>query len=396
MAVKDADVAIVGAGAWGASALWRLAERGVKAIAFDAQAVPNVYGSTHGHTRLFRVACHEHADLTPVARRARDLFRELEAKQDADLLHQSGLLSIGPEGGRAIRNGTSATQAAGVKVTRFTVEELRERYPQHANLGDNYVGLLDHEAGYVRAEHAMIATVAQARAVGGTLFEGTKVLDVVEDGDGVLVRTADRDFRVGQVILAGGAWMSKMQDIVDLKPVRAPLFWWEPRENPEQFAIENFPAFIRHYDDENTLWGHGITADAPVKLGASYDRNARMYVDPDKVLRGVRPLVDWKTLADVLPTAVPGLEPTPVIAQPCLITESPDGQFVIGRHPDRPRIVMAGGCHGHGFKHAPAIGELLAQITLEEEVFTNIDFMRPDRFRNATTAASLQPVATQV
>jgi sarcosine oxidase len=376
-----ADVAIVGAGAWGASALWRLAERGVSAIAFDAQTVPNVYGSTHGHTRLFRVACHEHVDLTPVAQRARDLWRELETKQDADLLRQSGLLSIGPEGGRAIRNGTSATRLADVEVTRLTIDELHERYPQHANLDDDYVGLLDHEAGYVRAEYAMTAIAAQARAVGGTLFESVKVLDVVEDGDGMLVRTADRDFRAGQVILASGAWMSKMQDVVDLRPVRAPLFWWEPRENPEEFAVENFPAFIRHYDDENTLWGHGSTPEAPVKLGASYDRLARMYVDPDTVLRGVRPLVDWKTIADVLPTVVPGLKPTPVVAQPCMITESPDGQFVVGRHPDRPRVVIAGGDHGHGFKHAPAIGELLAQIVLEEDVFTDIGFMRPDRFR---------------
>ncbi|MFD5858775.1 N-methyl-L-tryptophan oxidase [Streptomyces chartreusis] len=381
MAVKDADVAIIGAGAWGVSALWRLAERGVKAIAFDAQTVPNVYGSTHGHTRLFRVACHEHVDLTPVARRARDLWRELETKQNVDLLHQSGLLSIGPEGGRAIRNGTAATQLAGVKVTRFTIDELRERYPQHANLGDHYVGLLDHEAGYLSAELAMTATAIQARALGGTLLEGTKVLDVAEDGGEMLVRTADRSFRVGQVILSSGAWMSKMQDVVDLKPVRAPLFWWEPRENREEFAVESFPPFIRHYDDENTLWGHGSTADAPVKLGASYDRLARTYVDPDTVQRGMRPLVDWKTIADVLPTVFPGLDPTPVVAQPCMITESPDGQFVVGRHPDRPRVVLAGGCHGHGFKHAPALGELLAQIVLEEDVFTGIDFMRPDRFR---------------
>ena len=383
MVVKDADVAVIGAGAWGASALWRLAERGVSVIAFEAQTVPNVYGSTHGHTRLFRIACHEHADLTPVARRARDLWRELEQKQNADLLHQTGLLSIGPVGGRAIRNGTSATELAGVQVSTFTVEELREKYPQHANLGDNYVGLLDHEAGAVRAEHAMVATAAAARAAGGTLFEGTKVTEVIEDGDGMLVRTADRDFHVDQVILASGAWMSKMQDVVELKPVRAPLFWWEPRDgvDPAEFAIENFPAFIRHYDDENTLWGHGSTPEAPVKLGASYDRLARTYVDPDKVLRGMRPGVDWKTIADVLPTAVPGLDPTPVVAQPCMVTESPDGQFVIGRHPDRPRVILAGGDHGHGFKHAPAIGELLTQITLGEDTFTDITFMNPTRFR---------------
>lgn len=380
MTTKDADIAIVGAGAWGSNALWRLAQRGVKVIGFDSQSVPHPYGSSHGHTRLFRVACHEHVDLTPVARRARDLWLELGAVQGVELLDQTGLLSIGPEGGRALRNGSTATERAGVRVSHLTIDDLREQYPQHANLGDHYVGLLDHEAGTLRAEHAVTAAVRAAREAGATLHENTKVLDIAEDGDGVLIQTDGRTYRVDQVILASGAWMSKMQQVVELRPVRAPLFWWEAREDPDAFSIERFPAFIRHYDDEHTLWGHGSTPEAPVKLGASYDERARMYVDPDTVLRAMRPQVDWTTLADVLPTAIPGLNPTPVLAAPCMVTETPDGQFVIGRHPHRPRVILAGGCHGHGFKHASAIGELLAQIALGEDTFTDIDFMRPDRF----------------
>lgn len=377
----DADVAIVGAGAWGTAALWRLAERGVKAIAFDAQAVPNVYGSSHGHTRLFRVACHEHVDLTPVARRAKELWIELSADQKTDLLHETGVLSIGPEDGRAIKNVRKAVAYAGVDVTQFTIEELREKYPQHANLGDHYIGILDHEAGYVRAEEGIISAARAATSRGAELFEQTAVIDVVDDGEGVIVRTAARDFRVGQVILSSGAWMTKMQDVVPLTAVRAPMLWWEAEDASEDFALENFPAFIRHYDDEHTLWGHGSTADTPVKLGPSFDEYSRMLIDPDQMLRGVRPGVDWTTVASVLPWAVPGLRNVPALVAPCLVTESPDMQFVIGRHPDRPHVILAGGCSGHGFKHAPAVGELLAQIATGEELFTDIEFMHPARFR---------------
>ncbi|MGO4235884.1 N-methyl-L-tryptophan oxidase [Pseudarthrobacter sp. YAF2] len=381
MAVKDADVAIVGTGAWGSSALWRLAERGVNAIAFDAQSVPNVYGSSHGHTRLFRVACHEHVDLTPVARRAKELWLDLSADQGADLLHETGVLSIGPEDGRAIRNVRKAVAYAGVDVTTYTIDEVREKFPQHANLGDHYIGIMDHEAGFVRAEASIRAAVAAATARGARLFDRTAVLDVIDDGDAVIVRTGARDFRVGQVILSSGAWMTKMQDVVPLKAVRAPMLWWEAKDAPEEFSLKNFPAFIRHYDDQHTLWGHGSTPEAPVKLGPSFDEHSRMVVDPDQTLRGVRPGVDWATVGSILPWAVPGLQSAPVLAAPCLVTESPDMQFVIGRHPDRSRIVLAGGCSGHGFKHASAVGELLAQIVSGEELFTDIAFMRPDRFR---------------
>ncbi|MEU1259322.1 N-methyl-L-tryptophan oxidase [Streptomyces chartreusis] len=381
MTAKDADVGVVGTGAWGVNALWRLAARGVKVIGFDTQAVPNPYGSTHGRTRLFRVACHEHVALTPIARRARDLWYELSKAQGVELLTQTGLLSIGPEGGRALGNMTKAATAAGTELTRFAVDELRERWPQHANLADHWVGIFDHEAGTVRVEEAVTAAAAAARGAGATLYENTKVLDILDDGDGVIVRTEDHDYRVGQVILASGAWMARMQDIVKLKPVRVPLFWWQARHSSHEFKIERFPAFIRHYDDEHTIWGHGSnTGDGLVKVGASSDSNF-MYVDPDTVLRGIRPHIDWKTLSDVLPMAIPGLSPTPVLAAPCMITESPDGQFVIGRHPDRPNVILAGGCDGHGYKHATAIGEILAQFAVDEPSFTDIDFMRPDRFR---------------
>lgn len=381
MAHYDAEVAIVGSGAWGTSALWRLSERGVRAIAFDAQTVPNVYGSSHGHTRLFRVACHEHVDLTPVARRAKELWLELSADQGTDLLHETGVLSIGPEDGRAIRNVRKAVAYAGVDVTQFTIDEVRERYPQHANLGNHYIGILDHEAGFVRAEESITAAAAAATSRGSQIFEQTAVTDIVDDGGGVIVRTAARDFRVGQVILSSGAWMTKMQDVVPLTAVRAPMLWWEAKEAPEEFGIDRFPAFIRHYDDDHTLWGHGSTADAPVKLGPSFDQHSRMLIDPDQVLRGVRPGVDWATVAGVLPWAIPGLKNAPALAAPCLVTESPDMQFVIGRHPDRPRVVLAGGCSGHGFKHASAVGELLAQLVTGEDTFSDIGFMSPDRFR---------------
>ncbi|RWZ52662.1 N-methyl-L-tryptophan oxidase [Labedella phragmitis] len=380
MTALDADVAVIGLGSWGASALWRLAGRGVSVIGFEANRIAHPYGSSHGHTRLFRVACHEHPGLTPVARLARDLWYELGATSGTELLHQTGAISIGPRGGRALGNTATALAESGVDAEWRTIGELRETYPQHAALPDHYEGIWDAESGYVLVEDALVAAVDAALAAGATVYDRTAVTRVEPDGDTVIVGTADRTFRVGQVVLAAGPWMSIMQDLVTLTAYRAPMLWWRPTESPEDFELDRFPAFIRHYDEENTIWGHGSIGDIPVKAGLSNDPRSKIAVHPDHLERSVRPDRDWGGSAAVLDWAVPGLGRAPYEVAPCMITESPDKQFVVGRTPGAERIVLAGGCSGHGYKHATAIGEILARIVTEEERVVETDFMDPLRF----------------
>jgi len=382
MSALDADVAVVGTGAWGSSALWRLARRGLRVLGFDTQAVPHPYGSSHGKTRMFRVLCHEHPGLTPVAQRARDLWIELGELSGERFLAQSGMLTIGPETGSAIRNTTIAAQKAGVALTHYTVDEVRERWPQHGSLEEHYVGIFDSTAGTVLVEEALLAAVRAAREAGAVVHENTKVLDVIGDGDAVILRTEDRDYRVSQVVLSAGAWMPKLAKSFPFQPRRNPMYWWKPKSEPEAFAIDRFPAFSRHFDETHRIWGHGVLEGMEhLKVGASDDPLTNYAVDPDTMSRGMNPHVDWSLLSGVLPRTIPGLDPTPILTAPCVITKTPDEQFIVGRHPEQPRVIVAGGDSGHGFKHAPAIGELLAQIVVGEELFADIDFMAPDRFQ---------------
>lgn len=287
---------------------------------------------------------------------------------------------MGPRGGRALGNTATALAESGVDAEWRTIGELRETYPQHAGLPDHYEGIWDAESGYVLVEDALVAAVDAALAAGATVYDRTAVTRVEPDGDAVIVGTADRTFRVGQVVLAAGPWMSIMQDLVTLTAYRAPMLWWRPTESPEDFELDRFPAFIRHYDEENTIWGHGSIGDIPVKAGLSNDPRSKIAVHPDHLERSVRPDRDWGGSAAVLDWAVPGLGRAPYEVAPCMITESPDKQFVVGRTPGAERIVLAGGCSGHGYKHATAIGEILARIVTEEERVVETDFMDPLRF----------------
>lgn len=200
--MTDADV-VVGLGAWGSAALWRLAARGVDVLGIEAASVPNPYGSSHGHTRLFRVACHEHVCLTPLARRARDLLHELGDRTGERLLEQTGAISIGPPGGRALGEVTKALAAADIDAVELTVSELRERFPQHAGLSDHYAGVWDAEAGFVRVEASITAAVQEAQQLGARVWDRTVVTDVQVAGGRVEVSTAARTVTARQVVLAG-------------------------------------------------------------------------------------------------------------------------------------------------------------------------------------------------
>jgi sarcosine oxidase len=125
------------------------------------------------------------------------------------------------------------------------------------------------------------------------------------------------------------------------------------------------------------LWGHGSDEDFLVKVGldgAERDRD----VDPDELDRYIHPRKDIAELSAAIATSFPELDPEPVKLMPCMVTDSPDGQFLVGRYDER--VVIAGGDSGHGFKHCAGVGELLAQLTTKETPYTDVSFIDPLRF----------------
>ena len=123
----------------------------------------------------------------------------------------------------------------------------------------------------------------------------------------------------------------------------------------------------------------GLALSACSSGGAFEDAEA------DTVDRYIHPAADYGKLSAAVARAFPGLDPTPAKAIACMVTNSPDRQFVIGHPGGDTRVVVAGGDSGHGFKHAPAIGELLAQLAVGDEPFTDIAFMSPDRAYDGTS-----------
>lgn len=380
MALVDAEVAVVGLGAMGSAALWRLAVRGVDVLGFERFDPGHHLGSSHGATRLFRTACMEHPELVPLAQTSLTLWRELEQASSRRLLDLTGGLMIGAPHSRVVAGTLAAASAHGIDVRTLSAAELADEFPQHANLPGHHVAVRDPMAGVVRPEAGVVAATDAARTAGATVFVRTGVDGIELVDDGVLVRTPVRDFRVRQVVVTAGPWLGKLVPELPLEPIRTPMTWFAPREStPHRFDLDAFPVFIRALDDGHVIWGHGAVDGHPAKVGPEDDPDLYQSIDPDLCDRGISAR-DHHLVGRLVAAALPGLDPTPVRTTTCMVTRSPDGLFQLGRPRDDPRLVVGGGCSGHAFKHATGIGETLARITCAEDPFVDLGFVHPDRF----------------
>ena len=381
MEIIGKDVVVIGLGAFGSAALWRLAHRGVDVAGIERHGIGHHLGSSHGLTRLFRVACQEHPGLAPIALKSLELWTGLGNETGQRLVHQSGCLSVGGPDSRPVTGATAAAAAAGLPVQELSHTELLARQAQYAGLADADVAVWDPGAGICYPERNIRAHTAAAQRLGAEVYPHTMVVGIEPGQDGVTVRTPTVEFRAAQVVVAAGAWLGTLVPGLQLAPRRTPQFWFRPRDpGSGQFALDRFPAFIWDRPDGGSLWGHGSAEDYGIKIGPEPVMSDSAGIDPEEMDRYIHLDTDIDALTTHVAQAFPGLDPRPVKAITCMVTDSADGQFLVGRLPGQPRVIVAGGDSGHGFKHAAGIGELLAQLITGQRAYCQTEFLDPARF----------------
>lgn len=372
----DAEVVVIGLGAVGASAAWQLAARGIDTIAIEQFEPGHDRGGSHGRTRLFRVACLEHPTLAPIARRARELWRELEALSGETLLTTTGGIMIGEPDSRIIAGTVRAAEQHNVAIERLDASQIAERFPAHARIDDGQVGVWDPEAGILRPEAAIRAAVQAAAAAGADVRVGTRVLSIAPDDSGVTVRTDRGNVRAARVAVTAGGWIDRFVPL-PLTPHRQLMTWFRARQGARA-DLDVLPVFIRRVPGTPSwVWGHGALAgEFDAKVGPEFD-GPFPRDDPDAIDRTVH-AGETDGIRDLVAATFPALEPAPSAVTTCIMTHTPDGQFMVGWTPD-PRVTVGGGCSGHSFKHAAALGELVAQHTVSEPRFVDDGFLDPRR-----------------
>jgi sarcosine oxidase len=359
----------------GAATGWRLANRGVQVVCFDRHSPPHSLGSTHGESRITRTAYYEGEWYVPLLQETFSLWRELEEVSGATLLTMTGALMIGSPSADAITGALAAATTHGLDARLMDAEELRHNYPGHVvRAGD--VAILDAQAGFVRPEAAMTAMIDRMVVLGGEIRRGVVVKHLSAQGDQVEVTTDEMRESFDGVVIAAGPWMPELAPWLPLAVERQVNAWLEIEPGADWLTPERFPVFIRQTSELGDIYGVPTLDGMSVKVARHHGGDQ---TDPDSIRREVTD-AELDPLRAFAATYLRGVTNRVTKTAVCMYTNTPDGGFVIDLHPEDSRIVVISACSGHGFKFAPVVGDIAADLACERRTSRDISRFTVARF----------------
>jgi len=371
------DVIVVGGGGIGAAAACHLARSGASVLVLDRFPIAHALGSSHGQTRLIRLAYFEHPDYVPLLRRSYELWRELEQSTGRTLLVENGLLMAGPPDGEVIAGSIRSAEIHDLAIERLTTTEAMERFPVFS-LPDDWSVVYEPRGGHLFVEDCVRAHVDEAIRAGARFDIGSAVRAWRSDGRDAVVETDRGDFQAHRLVLAPGAWAAGLLRLsaVRLDVLRKSLFWYRPRpEAAETFSPDRLPCFA--FDmAEGFFYGFPAIDGRGVKVAEH--TGGRTVSDPLAVDRGIDD-GERRSVEDAVARRIPSLGRDLADHAACLYTMSPDRHFLVGLHPEHDGVTIAAGFSGHGFKFATVIGEAVADLALHGQTDQPVRFLSPAR-----------------
>jgi sarcosine oxidase len=379
------DTIVVGLGAMGSASVYQLAKMGVSVLGIDQYASPHGYGSSHGDTRITREAIGEGDHFIPLARRSHELWRDIEKETGEMLFVQSGLLMLSSDAVTVRNHGTDileetirAARVHGILHTELTNSDLCTRYPQ-LNFG-NEKGYYEPGAGYLRPEACVRAQLTLAQKYGADIHAGERMDRYVETDSGVVVYTDRGMYRCKNLIIAAGPWVGELlgDRYLDVcKVYRQVLYWFdiEP-EYFERYVPERFPAFVWALPGDGYA-AYGFPALDGPRGGFKIATESLVETTSPQTLDGTVHETEKEHMFNTyIKPYFKGVTSTCLRAEVCMYTVMPDFGFVIDHVPNSNRVIAVSACSGHGFKHSPAIGEMVAHMVqnipyaIDAEVFS--------------------------
>jgi sarcosine oxidase len=356
-------VAVIGGGAMGAATSWRLKKRGADVVVFDRFSPPHAEGSTHGESRIIRTAYFEGAYYVPLLREAFGLWEELESVSGSRVLTMTGALYIGAATSEAVVGAQESARQHGLDIDVLSAAELRKRYRGHAPK-DGDVAVLDRQAGILNPEAAVAAMLRHGGEV-RTDHRVESIASLVDEYDAVVV--------------AAGPWMRELIDWLPLRVERQVHAWLSIAKDADWFTPDKFPVFIRQTDQFGDVYGFPTLDGASVKVGRHHDGD---YTDPEHIRRRVDD-TDLDPLRLMAATYLRGVSGHVRRTLTCMYTNTPDHDFVIDFLPRDRRVVVVSACSGHGFKFAPIVGDIAADLVLDGSTRRDISHFRAARFASS-------------
>jgi glycine/D-amino acid oxidase-like deaminating enzyme len=340
------SVVIVGAGTFGASLAWWLARAGDAVTLVDQFEPGDPRATSGGESRLIRCGHGPDAGYTASARRARTLWRELEAESGEELLVESGLIWLAHREDGWEEQSAQTLTAQGIPCERLAPEEGARFFPSFDPSGLAFL-LHEPEAGVLRAQRAVQALARRAAAHGATVERARAT------PDGERVRLDDgRTLEADVVVWSCGPWLGGLfPRAIPIRSTRQELFFYDGGPAWREPTVPAYVDFDQAIYGTRDLDGHGVKA-APDFDGPPLDPDAPLPPCTDASEAIARAF---------LAARFPALAQAPLQGSKCCRYElTPDAHFVAAPLPEHPSVWLLGGGSGHGFKHGPAIAERVA------------------------------------
>jgi sarcosine oxidase len=358
MSDNSYDVIVVGVGGMGSASAFELARRGRRVLGLEQFALGHDQGSSHGHTRIIRTAYYEHPDYVPLVRRAFERWYDLEQRLGRHLLTECACLSVGAPDSELIEGVRLSAGQHRLPVEDLSATELRDRFPAFRFDG-RYVGLLERSAGFLYVDECVRAHVDAARSAGATVHDNEPVRTWRATAAGVEVETDRARYRAAKLVLTAGPWAPRLLAGwgARLRVMRQVVLWFGPRA-AAAFRRDVFPIYIAD-TPEGYIYGLPMLDAHGVKIARHY--GAPELAGPSEVDRNAT-AADETTVRRFLREHLPGADGPCNRRSVCIYTLTPDRHFILDVHPEYATVAIAAGFSGHGFKFAPVVGEIMADL----------------------------------
>ena len=358
---KTHDVAVIGAGVFGAWSAYHLQQAGKSVALIDAYGPSNSRASSGGESRIIRMGYGPNELYTRWSMRSLELWKEFFQRAGKPLFHRTGVLWMNHEGDQYSLDTLVMLQKVKVPHQKLSRSELEKAYPQIA-FGKVTWGILEPESGALMARRAVQAVVEEIVRNGGEYRlgaaaqpKGQKKLAAVTTSNGEIISA-------GTYVFACGPWLPKVfPDLLQgrIRPTRQEVFFFGIPPGDTRFSPPAMPVWI---DAKDEFYGFPDLESRGFKI--ALDRHGPAH-DPDTTSRVVTP-EQLREVRELLSQRFPALKDAPVVeTRVCQYENTSNGDFLIDRHPDFDNVWLVGGGSGHGFKHGPALGEYVARLVTQ-------------------------------
>jgi sarcosine oxidase len=370
--VPSFDVIVLGCGGVGSSAAYHAASRDARVLALDQFPTAHDRGSSHGETRLIRKAYWEHPDYVPLLHHAYESWAGLERVSGTKLFFPTGLLQIGSTDGSLVSGVLASAKQHNLPVETLSASEITRRFPGF-HVPEGMVGVFESQAGVLLVEKCIEAYHRASDLLGVTFSLDSAVERVELHRRSVTVHTTTRVYTAGKLIVAAGAWAGRV--LPELAPaltvLRKPVYWFN--DDSGGYSRESgCPGYLYQLPHGEFYGIPQFTASIGVKVAEH--TGGESVADPLNVDRTDR-LADRERILEFAHRHLPGLSPRMNRFNVCMYTMSPDGHFIVDRHPEFENVAFAAGLSGHGFKLTNVLGEALVELVLNGRRPLPIEFL---------------------